>query len=81
MKIELVKIDGKTIGWDIVAETEPEKRTLGSMRNKLFWGSGKDVIQYAGMSTDPEDPNYVKQLRFRTKEHEDEERNRLMNEG
>jgi hypothetical protein len=68
MRIELVKDESNhTAGWTIIGENEDEKRTLGSMRNLLFWGLKENVVEYDGMSADPDDPNYVAKLHFATR--------------
>lgn len=64
MKIELIMEDGKTVGWDIIAENDEEKRILGSMRNVEFWGTGDNLIQYNGMTHDPDDERYVASLHY-----------------
>jgi len=70
MKIELVKNEeGSTVGWTITGENESEKRTLGSMRNHLYFGMGERVVEYDGMSVDPNDPDYVEKLHFATRAH------------
>jgi alpha-N-acetylglucosamine transferase len=68
MRIELIKsgMPSKTAGWDIVGETEEERRILGSMRNMIFFGSEKQKVKYNGMSTFEEDTRYVEKLHFRT---------------
>jgi hypothetical protein len=75
MKIELVKDEAafksgespvKTAGWNIIGETEEERRILGTMRDFYFWGIEETSIQYDGMSEYPEDRHDVGQLHFRT---------------
>ena len=61
MKIQLIRDEAaynsgkspvKTIGWDIIGETEEEKRILGTMRDFLFWGTEDTCIKYAGRTDD-----------------------------
>ncbi len=84
MKIELVrdetgKYPTKTIGWDIVGETEEEKRILGTMRDFYFWGLHETVIKYDGMTSDPEDEDYVQKLHFRIEAVNKAEREERLN--
>lgn len=67
MKVNLIKQDGKSVGWTIEGENEEEKRTLGSIRNLQFWGTGDTKIEYNGMMTDPGDEDYVLSLSWATK--------------
>lgn len=67
MKIELRRIDSKTVGWSIIAESIDDKLVLGSIRDKEFWGYEDTRIIYDGMKLDPDDRNYVKELKYVTK--------------
>lgn len=68
MKIELIKNEAnRTVGWSIIGETKEDKLRLGTMRNLLFFGTGDDVIEYDGVSTDPENENLAEKLHFATK--------------
>ena len=68
MKVEIKKIDGKSVGWNIIAETEEDKKTLNIMRDLQFWGLGEDVIQYAGRTDDESEQN-VQALHWIKKKH------------
>lgn len=64
MKIELVKHEGKTVGWEIIAETTEDKLKLGAMRNIEFYGMNDDAINYDGVETEG---NYAVKLKYATK--------------
>lgn len=75
MKIELVKDEAafqsgespvRTVGWNIIGETEEERRILGTMRDFYLSGIKEKSIQYDCMSEYPENRRYVGQLHFRT---------------
>jgi|GEM_PF-6001243 len=63
MKIELVKIDNKTVGYNLVPENEEEMKALGSIREIYFWGSGEEAMRYNGIDTDPKE-KYVTKMIF-----------------
>ena len=67
MKIELTMEEGRTVGWEIIAESEEERRILGSMRNVEFWGTDDKKIQYDGMVSYKPDERYVHSLKYATK--------------
>jgi hypothetical protein len=81
MKIELVRNEsGKTVGWSIIGETKEDKLRLGSMRHLLFFGLGDNVVEYDGMTADPNDDDYVEKLHFATKGHIKEKKERRRKE-
>jgi hypothetical protein len=81
MQIELVKNEaGKTVGWTIIGETEEDKLRLGSMRNLLFFGMYDNVVEYDGMTSDPEDNDYVLKLHFATKGYIKEKKEKFRKE-
>lgn len=61
--------EGSKVEVIFVAETEEEKRILGSLRDHFFWGNPDDAIypQYAGSTTED---NFVKSLHFEYKQFE-----------
>ena len=64
MRIELKKGPKKTvIGYDIISENEDEQKTLGSVRNLVFFGIGSTNLVYDGMEHD-EKKNLVTKLKF-----------------
>lgn len=73
MKIELVKVDGKFAGWNIVATNEQEKRQLGSIRNAEFDNLTMQPV-YDGCETETtKDENgntycFVTKIKYRLKE-------------
>lgn len=53
MKIELIKNSaGKVSGYEMIAENQDDKLTLGSIRQMYFFGSGDDVLKYNGIKTE-----------------------------
>lgn len=84
MKIELLQEEGRTVGWEIIAENEQERRILGSMRNVEFWGTGDTKIEYAGRVDYEPDDRYVHSLKYATKGYKEKKkrefREKLMNE-
>jgi hypothetical protein len=71
MKVELVKHEGKTIGWELVAENEEDRLTLGSIRNMQFFGLDETAIVYRGVTAWKEDNNYAQTLEWRQKKFRD----------
>lgn len=63
MKIELVKIDNKTAGYNLVPGNEEEMKALGSIREIYFWGSDEEAMKYDGINTDPKE-KYVTKMMF-----------------
>ncbi|GAB6119638.1 hypothetical protein [Dysgonomonas termitidis] len=63
MKIELVKIDNKTAGYNLVPENEEEMKALGSIREIYFWGSEEEAMKYDGIHTDTKE-KYVTGMMF-----------------
>ncbi len=62
MKVELVKQNGKTVGWTLIAETTEDRLRLGSIRNMQFFGIKETAITYGGVMSWKEDTKYVQQL-------------------
>lgn len=73
MKIELVKEEGKTVGWHIIAENDEDKQTLNSMRHCLFYGKKKTKIVYDGCINSIIEGGVI-QLFFATKEYREKKR-------
>ncbi len=49
MKVKLIKNEqGKSIGWDMTAETEEEKLVVNTIRNLQFFGYDDTAIEYSG---------------------------------
>jgi hypothetical protein len=63
MKVEIIKVDGKPVGWTITAEKLEDNNTLNSMRDLQFWGLDDTAIKYAGR-IDESDSDNVKTLRW-----------------
>lgn len=79
MKIELIKNEAnKTVGWKLVGETKEDKLRLGTIRNMEFFGLGDDVVEYDGITSDPENKNLVSEVRYATKRHCEEEKRKFM---
>lgn len=72
MKIELVKHEGKTVGWTIIAETTEDKLKLGTMRNMEFFGMDDNVVQYDGVSSENDEAgaSYATKLHYATKAYQ-----------
>lgn len=68
MKVELIKVDGKPVGWTITAENEEDNRTLNTMRDLQFWGLDDESVDYAGRIDDSDSDN-VKTLLWIQKKH------------
>lgn len=69
MILELVKHEGKSVGWKLVAENEADRLRLGSVRNLQFWGFDDTNIEYAGVNAHPEYENQVQSLEWRQHQH------------
>lgn len=54
MKVELKKVDGKTVGWTIKGETNEEKEIVNAIRDLSFWGIDDTRIIYNGRSESPD---------------------------
>lgn len=63
MKLEMIK-NGSEVNFKFIAETEEEKRMLGSLRQHYFFGFNEDGTypQYDGI--DVED-NFVTAMKFK----------------
>lgn len=48
MNVQLIKKEGKVIGWTITAETQEEKYTVNAIRNMEFFGLDDTKIVYGG---------------------------------
>jgi hypothetical protein len=68
MKIELIKIQDKSVGWKVIAESDDDKKILNAVRDLSFWGMDDTKIQYAGMTSD-ESENNVQSLRWIQKQY------------
>lgn len=79
MRIELIMHEGRTTGWNIIAETIEDKLTLGSMRQVEFWGTGEHRIEYDGMRTDPENDEYIASLHYATRAQKSRDKEALLN--
>lgn len=64
MKINLLYTDDNkhVKGWEIIPENEDEKKVLGTIRNRYFWGLDDMFPKYAGIETKD---NYVTRMLFR----------------
>ena len=71
MHINLIKIDNKPIGWDLIPDTKEDKLILGSIRHLQFWGDGDEVIKYNGINTEsiPNEGQYVTKIMYRQAKH------------
>lgn len=72
MKVELIKIDGKTAGWKLVAENEEDRLRLGSIRNMQFFGMNDTAIKYAGVKSWSENEDYAQELAWIQKKYREE---------
>lgn len=72
MKIELVKHEGKTVGWTIIAETTEDKLTLGTMRNMEFFGMDENSVEYDGVSSEDDETgaSYALKLHYATRAYQ-----------
>lgn len=68
MKVELIKIQDKSVGWKVIAESDDDKKILNAVRDLSFWGIDDTKIQYAGMTSD-ESENNVQSLRWIQKQY------------
>jgi hypothetical protein len=68
MKVELIKIQDKSVGWKVIAESDDDKKILNAVRDLSFWGMDDTKIQYAGMTSD-ESENNVQSLRWIQKQY------------
>ncbi len=59
MKIELIKTDGNTIGYNLVSENSDEQYALNTIRNLHYFGIEENAIRYDGYESTP-DGNFVK---------------------
>lgn len=48
MRVELIEIDGRPVGWTIKGETAEEKEIVNTMRDLQFWGLDETKIVYDG---------------------------------
>lgn len=55
MKVELIKVDGKAVGWTIKGETNEEKQIVNAIRDLSFWGFDETRIIYNGRTDYTED--------------------------
>jgi hypothetical protein len=69
MKVTLTKVDGKTVGYQMEAESHEDNLILGSIRNMQFWGFNETSLKYDGMVEDPNKPNHVQSLKWAQKQH------------
>jgi hypothetical protein len=70
MKLELIKDDGKTVGWNLVAETKEEKLQLGSIRALEFWGE-QGRLKYNGIKSEKQpEGEYVVELGYCTEDYQ-----------
>ena len=63
MKIELIKENGVTVGWDLVPENTDDNLKLGTIRNMQFFGMDDTEVKYDGMESEN---NYVTLIKYRT---------------
>lgn len=68
MRVELIKVDGKPVGWTITAENVDDNETLNVMRELSFWGFDDTAIKYGGM-VEEDDRLGVKSLKWVQKKH------------
>lgn len=54
MKVELIKVDGKPVGYTIEGETSEEKAIVNAIRDLNFWGINETKIVYNGRSESPD---------------------------
>jgi len=66
MKLELVYINNKLVGYNIIPENEEETRALGSIRNIYFWASGENAMRYDGIEIEV---NCVTKMKFIQEKH------------
>jgi hypothetical protein len=71
MKIKVKYKNNEAIGYNIIAETENEKRTLGTVRNLHFWGFDDTELEYDGIESEQleNDKHFVNSLKFIQKKH------------
>jgi len=71
MHINLIKVDNKTIGWDLIPDTKEDKLILGSIRHLQFYGLDDEVIKYNGINTEsiPNEGEYVTKIMYRQEKH------------
>ena len=62
MKIKYLKHNNRIVGWRMVAETEEEKRQLGTIRDLHFFGLDDTAMKYDGIKTEG---NFVVELGFK----------------
>lgn len=65
MHVNLIKKDGRTVGWELIPDTHDDKLQLGSIRNLVFWSD--TPVRYAGMTGD-EKENTVTSLSWMKEE-------------
>lgn len=49
MKVELIYIEGKPVGWKIIPENESDDLTIATMRDLQFFGMNENHVEYGGM--------------------------------
>ena len=69
MKIELIKTDGNTIGYNLVSENSDEQYALNTIRNLHYFGIEENAIRYDGYESTP-DGNFVNRMTFIQKKYQ-----------
>ena len=68
MKIEIIKKDGKNVGYSIIAETSADTPDIEQLRDFHFWGLDDTKIVYNGRKSE-DDSDTTVELRFIQKKY------------
>lgn len=67
MRVELIIVDGRPVGWTIKGETAEEKKIVNTIRDLQFWGLDDTKIVYDGRTEDTD--NDAGKLHWIQKKH------------
>ena len=77
MKMELIRNDAnRVVGYKLIREATDDIATIEQARDMLFWGMDEDELGYNGRKTENDE---TIELRFATRAHRREEREKMYN--